>query len=86
MGVMSFVAGWFPLLSVAIGALSKWWLYRSWVGAVLVLTGSFAVFRFVFGLHFWPWILLYVFLSWFGSWAVWFARQTAAEKRNPSVR
>ncbi len=69
--VMTFVAGWFPLLSFAAGAMLYAWWRRVLLPSAIVLFGTGAAMYFRFTLHFWPWLLLYVMLSWLGSFAVW---------------
>jgi len=76
MSVMAWVAGWMPVLAFVIGVLLRFWLKRVWIPTVLVFAASFAAFWFIFGMAFWPWLLLYLFLCWFGCWAVFFWEST----------
>ena len=82
MGTMSFIAGWFLLLSILIGVATKLWFNRAWIGALFTLAASFVVIWIFFSLSFWPWVLLYLFLSWLGSWAVWMARNRKSQKQD----
>ncbi len=71
---MAWIAGWFPLLSFVVSFLLYYWKRRAWICTVVTFVPTFAAMWFVFTLHFWPWLLLYVFLSWLACWVVHVAR------------
>lgn len=67
--VMSFVAGWFPLLSFVLGGAMYYFWRRAWIPTILVFCIPLLVFLFTFSMSFWSWLLLYLFLCWLGCWA-----------------
>jgi ABC-type Mn2+/Zn2+ transport system permease subunit len=66
---MLWIAALFPIVSFVIGLVFYALWRNAWIPTVLVLIGLFAVLWFLFSIKFWPWILLYVFLTWIGCWA-----------------
>lgn len=65
---MSWIAAWFPLLSFAVGFVLYALIKRAWVATLLVFGATFGAMWRWFDLRFWPWLLMYLFLCWFGSW------------------
>ncbi|WP_026963441.1 hypothetical protein [Alicyclobacillus pomorum] len=66
---MAWIAGVFPLLSIIIPFALYYWLQRAWICTLVILAGTLAALAFVFTFHFWPWLLLYLFLCWLACWA-----------------
>lgn len=71
--IMNWIAGWIPLM-VIIGssALYTWWPRRGLavlVSTVLSLGLPLAAMLVRYTMSFWPWLLLYLFLSWIACWA-----------------
>ncbi|GMA49482.1 hypothetical protein GCM10025857_08390 [Alicyclobacillus contaminans] len=66
---MVWIAGVIPLLSLVIPFGLYWWLQRVWIPTLVVAVGTVAAMATVFTFHFWPWLLLYLFLCWFACWA-----------------
>lgn len=66
--VMLFIAAVFPLASFVIGLAATYYLNNGWISTLVVFCGTFLAMMFYFTLHFWSWLLLYVFLGWLGNW------------------
>lgn len=77
---MAWLAGIIPLLSLLVGVITKWLWNKAWIGAVVTLGATYAIVYLVFAPYYWPWLWLYVAMSWFGSWMVFFARDIKKQR------
>lgn len=71
--VMNWIAAWIPILVIIVSFLLYTFM-RGGTAPVLISTVlsfgvPFAVMKFFLTMNFWPWLLLYVFLSWTACWA-----------------
>lgn len=70
MGEMSWIAGWFSLLSIVvpIPIYARW--HSAGVATLVVMVPLTVVMIIWFQIgNFWPWLLLYLFLCWLACWA-----------------
>lgn len=79
--VMLWIAAVFPILSFVVGGLLYFLTRNGWVPTIVVFGGTLAATLVWFSAKFWPWWLLYLFLSWLGSWAGHYARRTWRPQR-----
>ena len=75
--VMDWIAAWIPLLVIII-SFSLYYGFKggtvpTLVATVLSFGVPFLVMKLWLTLDFWPWLLLYVFLSWIACWGANFA-------------
>ncbi|MBX5437050.1 MAG: hypothetical protein IRZ33_07520 [Alicyclobacillaceae bacterium] len=82
---MAWIAGWFPLLSFAAGVALYAWLGRVWLVTVVVLAGTVVPMALWFTMHFWSWILMYLFIAWLGCWAGSYLRKRRLGSRRASA-
>ncbi|MCL6453636.1 MAG: hypothetical protein K6T78_08430 [Alicyclobacillus sp.] len=70
--VMNWIAGWIPLLVIlASVCLYRFWTRRAWavaVASILSFGLPMVAMLLWFTMKFWPWLLLYLFLSWLSCW------------------
>jgi hypothetical protein len=70
---MAWMAGWFPLLSFLCGTVAYYYIPKK--GAAFVLTTLLTLglpllaMLLWFTMNYWPWLLFFVFIGWFGNWA-----------------
>lgn len=82
--VMTFIAGWFPLLSFVIPFIMYYYIKRTWLASIVVLGATLAALLIWFSMKFWSWLLLYLFICWVGCWAAHHARKWREARRGLS--
>jgi Flp pilus assembly protein TadB len=79
--IMTYIAGWFPVLSFIIGFVVYFYIKRAWLASLIVFGGILTALLLWHAMSFWSWLLLYLFICWFASWAAHHARK----RRNTHV-